>query len=296
MEVRNLAHAAAGKNDDYLFVGGNSVALPKFGSLARVGAAFHDRMAHEGGRKAFGFKIGRLERQQGQQMIEKPGDFPGPSGPPRPDRGRHIMDERYSLTLEPLGDAKAEIRRVDSNQDRGPKPFNGVCGFTDALKNTRQPGQNLGRPHHRQIGHGEQAFQALLFHPGAANPGEGNTVLAFLFERRHKPRPQLVAGRLAGDNEYQGTGIGFQSVLRGFLFRLSALDVDTDDKQPGLVGGFDQGLPVEDERAPGFHRDAAKTGTGRRLDRCHANCRKIDTVFLTGLFHLDQNTPGTVQA
>ena len=50
------------------------------------------------------------------------------------------------------------------------------------------------------------------------------------------------------------------------------------------------------EMTPGFHRNAAKTDTGRRLDRRHANCRKVDTVFLAGLFHLDQDTPGTVPA
>jgi len=61
------------------------VAFPEIRPVAFVGAAIQYGMAGEGSLEPFGLEIRRLERKQGQQVIEKACDLGRTTGPPGPD-------------------------------------------------------------------------------------------------------------------------------------------------------------------------------------------------------------------
>ena len=207
------------------------------------------------------FEIGGLERQQGQQVVQEAGDLRRPARPPGPDRRRDIVDQGNSLALEPFGDAKVEIRGIDGHHRRRPQALGGGGGFDDSGENSGNSRQNLRRPHDRQLDHRKLAFHALFFHPCAADTGEGNAVLGLLFKRRHEPGPQHVARRFAGDQKDQRMRVRGGFPRGGPMGKFSmAFGIDADDENPGLVGGLDHLLAVNDKSAAGLDRDATQTG------------------------------------
>src|ERR1700688_3278568 len=102
-----------------------------------TGVAFDNRMTNKSARQPFAREVRRLERQQGQQMIEKARDLARAAGAPGPYRRRHIMDERNTFAFQPARDAKAKIRRIDGNERGGALAFYFSHRFTHAPQQMR---------------------------------------------------------------------------------------------------------------------------------------------------------------
>src|SRR3546814_15368905 len=61
--------------------------------------------------------------------------------------------------------------------------------------------QHLEETHHRQLADRKAARQAFGGHQLAADPREAHASAGLLLQRRHQPGTELVARRLAGDQE-----------------------------------------------------------------------------------------------
>ena len=165
-------------------------------------------MADEGAGQPFPLEIGRLERQESQQVVQEGRDLARPARPPRPDRRRHVMDEGDAGALQALGDAEAEVGRVDGHHNVGPPAPDLLRRLLQPPDQVGQPGQKLGDPHQRQLVKREQAFQPLGDHAVAADPGEADRPVGLPLHGRHQARAEQIAGRLAGDQKDQWSCLG----------------------------------------------------------------------------------------
>ena len=105
----------------------SSAAMPcaarKRSRIAALGAAFEHRMADIAGGQTDPLEIGRLERQQGQQMVVPARHAAGAAGPPGPDHRRDVVNERQGLAFaaQPVRHPPAEAGAVDRHDGVGPQ-------------------------------------------------------------------------------------------------------------------------------------------------------------------------------
>ena len=155
-----------------------SAAIPCCGAephtVARPSPAFDDRMADTGARQPLALEIGRLERQERQQVIVPPRHPPRPARPPGPDHRGDVMDERERLagTAQSMRDPPGKTRAVDRHDRVGPRRADRRRRLADVTQDRRRPRQNLGDTGHREIAERDEAFQPLFRHPLAADPGD----------------------------------------------------------------------------------------------------------------------------
>jgi hypothetical protein len=204
----------------------------KPGRHAPPGAAFHDRMADIAGREADRLEIGRLERQQGQQVIVPARHPPGAAAAPRPDHRRDVMNERNRLAAlaQPLGDAPAEARTVDRDHGVRPhRPDRGHC-FAHPAQDQRRPGQHLGHPRDREIAERDAAFEPLRRHRFAADPVDAQSSGGALAQRCDQGPAQRIARRLARNDEEERRrlvlhwrGASFEMRSIGVLLRMTSI-------------------------------------------------------------------------
>src|SRR5690606_6266276 len=88
---------------------------------------------------------GRLERQQGQNVVDIGPHTGRALWPPGPDRGRYIVDNRYGRrsVAHKLRDAMREIGTVDDHQNVRRIGENRRRGFADAPPEKPQAPQHI---------------------------------------------------------------------------------------------------------------------------------------------------------
>src|SRR3546814_8738016 len=74
-------------------------------------------------------------------------------------------------------------------------------GLAQAPDDAEEMRQHLEETHHRQLADRKAARQAFGGHQLAADPREAHASAGLLLQRRHQPGTELVARRLAGDQE-----------------------------------------------------------------------------------------------
>ena len=133
---------------------------------------------------------------------------PRPSGAPRPDHRRHVMDQRQGLavTAQPLRNPPAEPGAVDRHHRIGPLRADRGDRFAYPAQDRKCLRQHLGHPDHRELVERHQAGKALLAHALAADPGDPQIAAGALSQCRDQPGAQRVARGLAGDNEDERRG------------------------------------------------------------------------------------------
>ena len=94
LEPRHLAMTASRQHAKHRCIGRNAVARTKRSTIAVVDTALGHRVADERTRQPRRVEQGRLERKQGQQVVEMFVELPDPARAPGPDRGCHIMHSR----------------------------------------------------------------------------------------------------------------------------------------------------------------------------------------------------------
>src|ERR1700722_12167289 len=146
----------------------------------------------------------RLERQQRQHAIDVSQHRLGAAGPPRPDAGTDVIDDRQSRQRRPdtAGDAMSEVRAVDDNEDIGPVGDDHLSGPADARHKGRQPGQHRQDAHDGDVADRKQAFEALGLHSLATDAGEDDVARPCFAERPHELEAELVARVFAGDESH----------------------------------------------------------------------------------------------
>jgi hypothetical protein len=164
-------------------------------------------MADESGGQAMAGKKIRLERQQAQQLIPKPGIVLHPVLPPRPDLGCDIVGSLQGRWLQGTQYPQREARRVDGDQnvrcprfDIGDRPLQ-ECAQFQYLR------QDLQQPHQRQGANGKQAGHPLCFHGAAADSREHDVGTASP-DRTHQPRTENISALFAGDEVNQRHTLG----------------------------------------------------------------------------------------
>jgi hypothetical protein len=150
----DLAAAAAGQDGQEQILGGEPVRGTEAPAVAAPGAALDDRMPDMIASEADALEIGRLERQQCQQMIVPARHPPCPAGAPCPHHRRHVMNERHIIAAAPqaLRDPPREAGAVDRHHGIGTQRRDRCHRLADMAQDHRRARKDLGNPGDRQIG------------------------------------------------------------------------------------------------------------------------------------------------
>ena len=145
----------------------------------------------------------RLERQNGENMIDIGPHRRRPPGPPGPHRRAHIVDDRKPrrASAHTTRDAMRKIRRVDQYEAVGRAGQYRPDRFIQARYQTRQSGKHRNKPHHREIRQRKQARQPFARHLPAAHAGDDDARLRRT-QRAHQQRAKMIPGGFARDNKY----------------------------------------------------------------------------------------------
>ena len=141
-----------------------------------------------------GGHIGRLERQQGQHMIDHMRHLRSAAGAPGPDRGRDIMDGaqvRAGGAHDP-GNAQHEIRAVDGDQRIRCRRQHIGGGLPDAALQMGVFRQHFGQAHDRKLFHRKQAVQPFGLHQRASDSPHLQ-IGPQRFQPSQQRRPQRIA-------------------------------------------------------------------------------------------------------
>src|SRR5580704_17660652 len=144
----------------------------------------------------------RLERQDGEHLIDISAHGAGATGPPRPDRGRHVIEDR-DFGREPAHaarDAVGEIGTVDDHQCIRARGDHGGRGLANPAKNHRQPARDCRNAHDRKLVDGEWTDDASRRHGASADPVERQCAAVPRFERTNQRRAERIAGFFGGDD------------------------------------------------------------------------------------------------
>src|SRR4051794_13729733 len=200
-QPRDLRAAAAGQDEqlDRIFV-----ERPPFArAWAQIGHPLDERMADIGaGRTIKTAQRFRLERLDGEDMIDVRAHPARAPGAPGPDRRADIVDDRQlrQPLAHALRDRMGEIRGVDDDERVGALGDDRRDGRIGAAQDQGQALQDVHQPHDRDVGEREEQRQPLPGHGVAADAAKAHVALAEArFEGPHQLGAELVAGFLAGD-------------------------------------------------------------------------------------------------
>ena len=88
----DLGNTAARQETDDRYIVRLLVALLEERAITAAAGFLDDGMTNETAVEAVGLEERRLEREQGQQMIDLGAELRGPAAAPGPDLRRHVMD------------------------------------------------------------------------------------------------------------------------------------------------------------------------------------------------------------
>ena len=180
-----------------------AAALCLLGIGAQFGDVLDHRMADIEARRAAELDVDRrLERQDGEHLIDISAHGAGAAGPPRPDRGRDVIEDR-DFGREPAhaaGDPVGEIGAVDDHQRVRARGDHGGGGLANPAKNHRQPARDCRNAHDRKLVDGEWTDDASRRHGASADPVERQCAAVPRFERTNQRRAERIAGFFGGDD------------------------------------------------------------------------------------------------
>ena len=138
----------------------------------------------------FGF-----ERQQRQEMIRIDRHFPRPPRTPRPDRWRHIVDDRHvrALLAKTARNLMGEIGAVDNQQHMRIEGACGGHGLVDAPHDQRQAFQHIAEAHDGDVRHRKDRLQARRQHVVIADARDDQVVAQPLSQGRQQFSAEPVA-------------------------------------------------------------------------------------------------------
>ena len=199
-QTPDLAQPAAGQYQNDWRLRLPALLLGRIGS--QLGKALDQRMADiQAGRTAKLQMARRLERQNGENLIDISAHGARTSGSPGPDRRRDVIDDRNlgRRAAHPAGDPMGEVRAVDDDERVGPRRDDGVRGLANAPQDQRQPPRNGAEPENRQLLDGKRALDAGRGHGPPANAGQRQRAAIPGAERANQCCAQRIAGFLRGD-------------------------------------------------------------------------------------------------
>src|SRR5580693_4682789 len=180
-----------------------AAALRLVGIGPQFGNALDQGMADVKTRRAAELDIHRrLERQDGKHLIHISAHGAGAPRPPRPDRGRDVIEDGDCgrKPAHAAGDPMGEIGAVDDHQRIRACRDHGGCGFAYPAKNHRQPARYRRNAHDRKLVDGERTGDAGSRHGAAADPVERQRAAVTRFERTNQCGAERIAGFFRGDD------------------------------------------------------------------------------------------------
>jgi hypothetical protein len=202
----DLAATASGQHDEQGRGGGNAVPGTKSRAVAGGSVALDHRMADIARLQPDLFEVGRLERQQGQQVIDGAGGVPRAEFAPRPDHRRDVVDHRRPRrqrrpgnAAQPLADTKAETRTVDGHHGDRLEPPDVVDGLAHMPQDPSGTGQHLEDTHDRKLADRHAADDPFLCHLVAADAGEPDMAAEPAPERAHQRGAESIPRRFTRD-------------------------------------------------------------------------------------------------
>ena len=156
-------------------------------------------MADIGGGDARSVVVRRLERKQGQHVIDRARDRGNAAAAPGPDRGTDVVHYRNSGALQACFQAQVEVRRIHAYEQLRPRLEQRLPQPAPHPQQTRIMPQHLGVAAHRQALHRKQGGEPLGLHLGPADADKAG-VRQVRAQSRDQVRAQQVAGCLPGDH------------------------------------------------------------------------------------------------
>ena len=126
-----------------------------------------------------------------------------PPCPPRPDRWRHVIDDR-DRAVEPVRvarDAKRKRRAVDNHQGMRVLRQDRPNCLHHVPDDARQPSWDGSKTDDGKIADGKQAVETRGGHLGAADAGKPHRRRGTLPQRLHQRGTEPISGFLGGDQE-----------------------------------------------------------------------------------------------
>src|SRR5439155_27269397 len=143
-------------------------------------------------------------RQQRQHVIDIFQHRARPPGPPRPHRGRHIIDDRNPgiFGANAFGDAVGEVRTVDDDENIRRRFRHRNGGFLDQPEDLRQVLDDGGKSDNREYLARKQRLQAFARHRATTDAFEPNPVAKALAQHFHQIGTEAIAGLFRRDQKY----------------------------------------------------------------------------------------------
>src|SRR5580704_12710632 len=180
-----------------------AAALRFLGIGPQFGDALDQRMANITARRTAELDVHRrLERQDGEDLIDISAHGARAAGPPRPDRGRDVIEDR-DFGREPAhaaGDPMGEIGTIDDHQRIRSRGDHGGRGLANPAKNHRQPARDRRNTHDRKLVDGEWADNAGSRHGTSADAVERQCTAVARFERTSQCSAERIAGFFGSDD------------------------------------------------------------------------------------------------
>ena len=164
---------------------------------------FRERVADEAGLDAVPPAELGLEREQGEYPVDRPPDLGRAIGPPRPHRGADVVDGGDPGPPEPAFEREVEVRRVDPDEHVRGGGFEAPRETPPLRDQLDEAPDRLEEAHDREALHREEGVEPERLHLRAADPAEPGLGLGSA-DGAHEPRPEQVAGHLAGDDRDGG--------------------------------------------------------------------------------------------
>src|ERR1700737_1738867 len=152
----------------------------------------------------------RLERQQGKHMIDIGAHRARPAGPPRPNRGRNVVDNRNrgiagpNPPCHPMG----KIGAVDDHENVGRGFRHGSGGFPDTPQDHGELLHDRPQSHNRQLFDRKQRRQSFARHRLSADAFKPHRAAEALAQHLHQVGAKPIPRFLGRDQEYFSRDVG----------------------------------------------------------------------------------------
>src|SRR5579883_3002624 len=228
---RDLARPAAWQHQHDGRIGGAPLRFLGIGPQQRD--LFGERMADEGARGTAEPRVRVwLERQQSKHVVDIGAHRTGAAGPPRPDRGRHIVDDRDGgpRRPHPPRDPVGEVRAVDDDQHVRPYRDDALGRGADVAQDRGELARDRGEADDREVVGREKTRHPLRRHGAAADALEGDRHRRALPQGLDQRAGQAVPRLLPRDDEYLQWRAG--ALRRLLAHRVVSCDVTPTTMSP----------------------------------------------------------------
>jgi hypothetical protein len=106
---------------------------------------------------------GNLKREKDDHLLHPSADLFHPAGPPGPNLGADVVENRDIPTVSSLCQPEVEVRKVDEDDQVRPLPVQGLLQYLEGLEDRSDFGKDFGDPYDGEGSGGIEEFHPRPF-------------------------------------------------------------------------------------------------------------------------------------